>query len=230
MNNIFFSFKRLCRESIVIRNVLSIIYSVLHLSTPPIKLLINKRLDVEWVGSFFKSTSFELHGNGIEILLSPMSRLRNCKIFIKGDNCKLTIGNKALIQNTVLYIEDDNSQIIIGDNFSMYGGHIAAIEGKMIEIGNECLFSTGIEIRNGDSHSIISKTDNKRINHAETVCIGSHVWIGANAKILKGSSIPDDCIVGNSSLVCKKFTESSCVYAGFPAKIVKSDVTWTQSR
>ena len=46
----------------------------------------------------------------------------------------------------------------MGKDFTMEGGHIASTEGEKIVIGNDCMFSNDIEIRNGDSHTIIDIT------------------------------------------------------------------------
>lgn len=89
------------------------------------------------------------------------------------------------------------------------------------------MFSNGIDIRNSDEHSV-TDLDGKRINPAEDIVIGNHVWLCAYSKILKGAVIPDNCVIANSSLVKSKFTESNAIYAGIPAKLVKKDITWTR--
>lgn len=218
--------KKIYDKSPMARCIISVTYALSHFS-PPCYSLIFSNLHLTFCGAFLRRTHFSIHGKQNVIVLGNKSRLNNCIIYINGNNCSLEIGEKAYIQNTTLYIEDDNSRIVIGEKSSMYGGQIAATEGKSIEIGNDCMFSTNIEIRNGDSHPIISQSDGRRINYAENVYVGNHVWIGANAKILKGGALPDNCIVGNSAIVNKRFTASGCIYAGIPAKIVKTDVTWT---
>ena len=44
--------------------------------------------------------------------------------------------------------------------------------------------------------------------------------------VLKGTRIADDCVVGTKSLVTKDCSESYSIYAGIPAKKVKTNVTW----
>ena len=105
------------------------------------------------------------------------------------------------VANASLYIEDDNSSIKIGRKFSMESGHIASTEGRIIAIGDDCMFSNDIEIRNGDSHAILELESRVRTNEAKDVKIGNHVWLTAHTRVLKGSYIPDDCIIGNSSIV-----------------------------
>ena len=56
--------------------------------------------------------------------------------------------------------------------------------------------------------------------------IGNHVWIASNSIVAKGVIIPDNCVVGQSSLVLKPFLESNCLIAGVPAHIIKRDCIW----
>lgn len=93
------------------------------------------------------------------------------------------------------------------------------------------MFSEDVEIRNGDSHSILDLArSSERINSAQPVMIGNHVWIAAHARVLKGAAIPDNCIVANSSVLTSKFTEEHSLYGGVPAKLLKSGINWSRSR
>lgn len=134
------------------------------------------------------------------------------------------------VVNTVFYMEDDGSSITIGRDFTMEGGNISSTEGKSIIIGDDCMFSNDVEIQNDDSHPILDKETGKRTNNAALVTIGDHVWITAHVRILKGAIIPDRSIMGNSSVVSAKFKESNSVYAGIPARLVKSNIMWERDR
>lgn len=156
-------------------------------------------------------------------------KLINCEILFLGNNNLLSISNDGggEIKNTTFWMQHEGSKIIIGNNFTMEGGKLSANEGKSILIGNDCMFSNGIDIRNGDGHAI-RNLEGKRLNTAENIIIGNHVWLCAYAKILKGSLIPDNCIIGNSAVVSSKFKEKNVVYAGIPARKVKENITWTR--
>lgn len=67
------------------------------------------------------------------------------------------------------------------------------------------MFSNDVEIRNGDSHSIVDMHTKKRINSASSVEINDHVWLTAHVRVLKGSVIPSNSIVANSGVVTSKF-------------------------
>lgn len=141
-----------------------------------------------------------------------------------------TGGAHTIVSNTSFVIEDDNGKISIGQGFTMEGGEIAATEGEAITIGEDCMFSNDVEIRNGDSHVILDKETGKRTNYAKPITIGNHVWLTAHVRVLKGSVIPDESIVGNSSVFSGKFDTPNAIYAGNPAKLVKAGITWNRFR
>ncbi|MDO6739089.1 hypothetical protein [Wenyingzhuangia sp. 2_MG-2023] len=187
--------------------------------------------NIKLEGSFLKKTKFNIKGHNNTVIIGEKARLTNCEIVIIGNNCKIEIGTgSTIISNTVLWCQDDNSTINIGNDFTMEGGHIASTEGELIRIGNDCMFSGEIEIRNGDSHSMVDNLTKQRLNHAKPVFIGNHVWLTANVKVLKGASIPSNSIIGNSSIVSKKLCCENAVYAGIPCKIVKENMNWDRQK
>ena len=60
------------------------------------------------------------------------------------------------------------------------------------------------------------------------VNIGKHVWIAPNTKIMKGSVIPDGCIIGSDTTIAKEFSIENSLIVGRPAKVVKKDIFWTR--
>lgn len=167
--------------------------------------------------------------------------LARLNISLNGDNCYIEIGDHNYIYGDIsinmgsgpMY-HINNSKVIIGNNnrFSGYGeGEITIVNSNaLIEIKNDCMFANGVMIYNTDGHPIYEyNTENKHpINCGGlNITIGNHVWIGKNATILKGVTIPDDCIIGRASVVASKtFTDSHCAIVGNPAKIIKTNVTW----
>ena len=156
--------------------------------------------------------------------------LRNTVIRIYGNNNIVEIGTNVSINHGDIHIEDDDNRIVIGEGTYICGKtHLACIEGKSIFIGKDCLFSSEIVLRTGDSHSIVDMSG-ERINHAEDVVIGDHVWIGYRVLINKGAVIPENTIIGTGAVVTKSFEEPNTVLAGVPAKVVKKDVNWRKER
>lgn len=205
-------------------DIVAYIYSFLHGNNNYIHRLRNKFIQK---GAFLNNNKFSISGENNIITIGRKARIRYCQFTVIGNNCKIIIGGgSTIVSNVHFWCQDDNSTILIGNNFTMEGGHIAATEGESITIGNDCMFSGDIEIRNGDSHSILDVLTNRRINYAESVIIGDHVWLTAHVRVLKGSTIPANSIVGNSSIVTKKFEQVNSIYAGIPSKLVKVNINW----
>lgn len=170
-------------------------------------------------------------GTDNRLIIDDLSRLHNCEIYIEGNHNTVKIGRRCFLNQTVICIEDDNNTVEIGNHTGLYGKtELAAIEGTEISIGDECMFSSSIRLRTGDSHSVLQKGTRQRINPSKSIRIGNHVWVGTQVIALKGTQVPDDCIVGAGSLLTKAFEQPNCVLAGVPAKVVKENVDWTDKR
>ena len=181
--------------------------------------------------SFLKKCKFNIKGSGNKIILKDGVRLTNCKLVINGNNNTIVIDQYSAVFNVVFWIEDSDNKISVGKRTVLNGGHFAVTENHTnLTIGDLCLFSSDIEIRTGDSHSIIDIKTGKRINYAKDVNIGNHVWIGAHVTILKGVKISDDVIIANSAVLTKSIVKSHCVIGGFPIKVIKENVTWQNER
>ena len=220
--------KQIMNNNHTVMCIISFVYNFVHYNN---SWMYKKNNTIITKGSFIKNTKFDVNGKNNKIQIGKKARLRNCRFTIIGNNCKIIIGNNhTIITDAHFWCQDDNSTIIIGDDFTMEGGHIASTEGHSITIGNDCMFSNDIEIRNGDSHSIIDTCDNKRINHASNIVIGNHVWLTAHVRVLKGSYIPSNCIIGNSSILTSKFTNENSIYAGVPCKFIKDNINWDRNK
>lgn len=193
--------------------------------------LIRGRKDnvISYESSFLKNTQIRIMGKKNIVNIHSENRLSNCLIYVSGNSCVVTIGKHCILTNLEIWIEDDNGEISIGGHTTIEGGHIAATEGAKIIVGEDCMFSHRIEIRNGDSHAIFDLQSDSRINSARDIMIGNHVWLGADVKVLKGSNIGSNAIVGTGSIVTG-IIEPNSIYVGCPAKKVKSSIYWTRNR
>ncbi len=92
------------------------------------------------------------------------------------------------------------------------------------------MFARDIDVRTGDSHSIVSQQSGERINRARDVSIGNHVWVAAHCSILKGVSIADDSVVATGSIVTRSFEKSGIIIGGNPAAELKQGIHWLRER
>jgi acetyltransferase-like isoleucine patch superfamily enzyme len=151
-------------------------------------------------------------------------------IYIRGNNHHLKIGKNCRLKHTEFWFEDFECAILIGDKTSIQSAHLAATEPhSKIILGEDCMLSTNIEIRTGDSHSIIDLASNKRINIAKDVVLADHVWVGAKATLLKGVTIGHDSIIGTGSIVTNMIPPNT-IASGIPAKVIKENITWARER
>ena len=174
-----------------------------------------------------KIHSYKNKSNNINI--GSNVSMKNCNFIFYGENNKITICDGAQLNNVTFWVEDSGNEIIIGEKSTFHGNcQLAACEGTSISIGNDCMFSHDIYMRTTDSHSIIK--ENKRINQAKDIRIGNHVWIGMQSLILKGTNIPDGCIIGARSTVSSLEMEKNCIYAGHPVKLINKGINWKRER
>ena len=115
---------------------------------------------------------------------------------------------------------------MIGENSTFEEVHLALTEDNfVITIGRDCIFAYDTDVRAGDSHSIISQESNERINYAENILIGDHVWVAAHSTLLKGVAIPTDSVVTTDPVVTKKCNSKSIIIDGNPAGTTKEGIT-----
>jgi acetyltransferase-like isoleucine patch superfamily enzyme len=207
-------------------------YALIQVSLKNIQI-INKGIQncLKIKNTLLRNSNVNIQGNNCLIEIGKDSLLDNCKIFMSGNNQTLKIGEGCRIRNTSFWLEDGNNSVIMGNQVTTEGVHFAATEiGGTIEIGNDCMFSYDIDVRNGDSHVILTQDGLTRINYPENIKIGNHVWIGAHAIILKGSIISDNCVIGTSTLVSGGKIESNSLIAGQPGRVIKTAISWERDR
>lgn len=190
---------------------------------------INSNVAVSYNNAFLKNCKIRCNGENNKIILSSGASVAGCSFHFLGDNNTVYIGENAQLNKVEFWIEDSSNRINVGDGTTTSGQcQFAAIEGTVIDIGKDCMFSSQINLRTGDSHSIIQ--NGKRINESRDIKIGNHVWIGTQVNILKGTKICDNSIVGACSLVSAEFEEDGIIIAGVPAKKIKENIDWDRKR
>ena len=127
------------------------------------------------------------------------------------------------------------TKLIIGENVSMIDVNICVLDEPelVIEIGDDCMFSGPVVVRPSDGHSIIDVQNGDILNRPQPIKIKEHCWIGQGVMILKGTNIPKNSIVGANSLLTSKTAENiseegGYIFAGVPAKPIKSGINWAR--
>lgn len=173
-------------------------------------------------------------GNNI-LQISNSAYFRKTKIKIYGNNNFVSIKDNAYLHNTYIRIgfpdcPVKNTTLRIGEKTSFNGCDIQIGEdNSSIVIGSDCMFSFDTELTCTDTHSIFNY-DGEIINIGQNITVGNNCWIGRRAKILKNTIIPDNCIVAQDSVLTKKFEDNNSIFAGNPAKLVKTNINWSRLR
>lgn len=158
--------------------------------------------------------NINIYGNNNQLVLGE-----NVSVIL-GLNIK--VGNKHEFHGKV-----ENVNVSIGENTRIEDANITTFNSNnCITIGKNCLVSLKVNFYNTDGHPIYEKTSGKITNFVKNMIIGDDCWIGYNATILKGVTLPKNTIVGWGSVVSKSITKEFCAIAGNPAMIVKENVTW----
>lgn len=178
------------------------------------------------------SVNIRVLGENNQIIIGKECVLRNSDILIKGNHNKIIIGNNVSAYNATFHLGQDKNEVRIGNGTTLHGRdyhsvHFELYESSKIVVGTDCMFSNGIQIRPSDAHSIVDLKGN-RLNPARDIIIGDHCWIGFGVIILKGTHIQNNTVVGAGSLCTKKYSESYCVLAGNPARVVKQQIDWNR--
>jgi acetyltransferase-like isoleucine patch superfamily enzyme len=124
-----------------------------------------------------------------------------------GKGCRFDIGSSAVAKMGRGFVNANTNFIIMNG----------------ITIGNDCAISWNCEFLDEDFHTITYSGKNER---SPSIEIGNHVWIGSNVTVLKGSKIPDGCVVASRSVVCSVFENPNCLLAGNPARVIKENIEW----
>ncbi|SBS25075.1 Putative acetyltransferase [Marinomonas aquimarina] len=157
--------------------------------------------------------------------IHPDSKIKGCRIAIKGTNNRLEIAQGCNLRGVHIEINGDNCLInierdtIIGEDCYLSSRE----KDTQLTIGADCMFSRNVKIMTSDGHDILR--GQQRINPAQSIHIGTHVWLADNVTILKGVNIGDGSVVGINSTLTKSIAEQE-IAVGSPAKVVASEITW----
>ena len=198
----------------------------------------------------------KVSGKNNQILIA--SKKSYGKIKIKGNNNYIEVPADVVLRDFHFTIIGDNNRIVFGKGCSFHRSEfsigivdapakdccllfgegvtssgkvcfLVAEDGSQIVVGDDAMFSSGIDVWCTDTHAITDMSG-KITNKGQQVLIGKHVWVGKDVKIGKNTVVPDGCIIGWGSVVASVFDKENVVLAGNPARIVKENVLWKRER
>lgn len=149
------------------------------------------------------------------------------KLFVEaGNGANIVVGERAAV-NELWLNSPRGASIKIGRGLQVNGSvAIRADEEANITMGDNCLLAPGVKIWSSDMHSIFEQSTGKRINHARDIIIEDHVWLCDEVKVLKGSIIRSNSVIGSNSVVAREIPANS-VAVGNPVQVKKTGINWS---
>lgn len=140
-----------------------------------------------------------------------------------GDYCKIGRSkykyHSGIPFYTVLLSDGEDSCICIGNHSRINGAYIHAK--KSIEIGDNCVIASGVNIVDTNGHLTRSFDRTKGTDIPKGIKIGNNVWIGINSVILKGTEIGDNCVVSAGCVVKGKYGNNTLIFSDTSCKHIE---------
>lgn len=165
-------------------------------------------------------------GKGNVVICEKSVRIENSTITFNGNGSIVYLCQSVHNYRLSASLHHDMVLYIGKNNYFNGPLNIVLSEQKHCFIGNDCIFSFGIWIRNADPHLVYSSKTGQRINLSKSVFIGDHVWIGQSALLLKGTRIDSGSIIGAASIVAGKKVPHNESWAGNPCRKITDSVFW----
>lgn len=141
-------------------------------------------------------------------------------IYIAGGVLQLK-GSATIGEGSVIRI--DAGSLILGDDFAA-NNNCEFYCSKRIEIGDSCLLGWNTAIRDSDGHHVSLQGEDRP--NIKAVTIGNSVWVGAHVDIMKGTEIGDGSVIGFRSCVVGLVADSNSLIGGYPARIIRRNISW----
>lgn len=170
------------------------------------------------------SARIVLKGSGNVLKISSQCVLKSASIVL-GSRCNVSLGERSQLASIDIYCADE-CEIFVGRGVSCtWSSRLYAHEPSRIFIGDRCLIASDVSIMTSDMHTIYDVATGERINKAQDIHIGEHVWLASSVKVMKGVKIGDNSVIGAASIVTSD-VPNNCVAVGVPAKVVKEHTNW----
>lgn len=114
----------------------------------------------------------------------------------------------------------EGARIEVGDRTEFNNNLTIKSEGGGIRVGRDGLFGAHVEIFDSDFHDLHPQRRKTGAPRTAPVEIGDNVFVGMGVRILKGSTIGSDAVIGAGSVVTGTIP-AGVVAAGNPARVVR---------
>jgi acetyltransferase-like isoleucine patch superfamily enzyme len=156
-------------------------------------------------GRRWRTNGLVFFGRGLELEIAPKGRVDFGRFVWIGDKTK---------------IRCHEGRVEIGDK-TVIGQECTISAYQHVRIGRQCVIADRAMFIDFD-HGVVEVERPIRLQgiYKRDVVVGSNVWIGYGACVLRGVSVGDNAIVGTNSVVTKD-VPANAVVAGIPARIIR---------
>lgn len=162
----------------LMKNVVSVIYTLIKMLI--LKLFHLKTFHFKLIERFSPNTTIEI-----------------------GKKSKLFLGNKIRAHSGTRIRVRDNATVFVGNDVAFNYNCLITAKEKIV-IGDGCEIGPGVLFYDHD-HDVNGHSIKEQLYKTEPIVIGKNVWIGANAIILRGTQIGDNCVVAAGTTVKGKY-------------------------
>jgi len=173
--------------------------------------------------------TISIDGNNNLVRIHAKTVFIDSYIQIGNDNVCIEIDHSDFLSMYLRCCFRDGQKFKLGKNTEIGGACFYLDEETACFIGKGCMFSNDIKVWGSDGHAVLDKNTGEFINEVQSpIEIGNHCWIGQGCRILKGSGLADDSVLGGGAVLTKKFLEQNVALGGNPAKVIKKQIVWNK--
>jgi acetyltransferase-like isoleucine patch superfamily enzyme len=178
---------------------------------------------------FSGQAEVHFHGSSNNVVfLGPYSQF-NGRLSFEGDNHYAVFGGSIKKHNFINAVfHGHGAGLFIGKDCQILDMKCFIEGGSTIEMGENCLVASKVQLRTTDSHGIFDLDSRERVNHAASITIGSRVWMAEDVLIFGNTMIGYGSAIGARSVASKKRIENFSLAVGVPIRVVRKNITWTQ--
>jgi acetyltransferase-like isoleucine patch superfamily enzyme len=139
-----------------------------------------------------------------------------CRLFLDRD-AALVLGDGCEIDDGTTIAVYDRGRLELGAR--AFVGHSCTLAARSsLQVGAGTFLAELVSIRDHD-HTV-GEAPSSGAMSIDPVLVGSDVWIGAKATVLRGARLGDGCVVGANAVVRGELPARS-VCVGIPARVVR---------
>jgi acetyltransferase-like isoleucine patch superfamily enzyme len=144
-------------------------------------------------------------GRGLQIQIGKRGRVRFGRFVWVGDGTK---------------IRCHEGEVIIGDK-TVLGQECTISAYKHVRIGEQCVIADRAMFIDFDHGMVeVERTIREQGIYKRDVNVGSNVWIGYGACVLRGVQVGDNAVIGTNAVVTAD-VPANAVVGGIPAKVIR---------